>query len=79
MLLYVASIPYVYFLGARAGPRWLWRSLVSRLVAEGWTVEQARGAAQRFKDVSFALRRMISSSLPTTTACPRKLSRTIPA
>jgi ParB-like chromosome segregation protein Spo0J len=31
-------------------PRWLWRSLVSRLVAEGWTVEQARGAAQRFKD-----------------------------
>jgi hypothetical protein len=28
-------------------PRWLWRSLVSRLVSEGWTVEQARGAAQR--------------------------------
>jgi hypothetical protein len=26
-------------------PRWLWRSLVSRLVSEGWTVEQARGAA----------------------------------
>jgi hypothetical protein len=31
-------------------PKWLWRSLVSRLVSEGWTVEQARGAAQRFKD-----------------------------
>ena len=23
-------------------PKWLWRSLVSRLVSEGWTVEQAR-------------------------------------
>jgi hypothetical protein len=32
-----------------AAPRWLWRSLVSRLVAEGWTVEQARGAAQGCK------------------------------
>jgi hypothetical protein len=31
-------------------PRWLWRSLVSRLASEGWTVEQARGAAQKFKD-----------------------------
>jgi hypothetical protein len=30
-------------------PRWLWRSLVSRLVSEGWTVEQARGAAQGCK------------------------------
>jgi hypothetical protein len=27
-----------------SSPKWLWRSLVSRLVAEGWTVEQARGA-----------------------------------
>jgi hypothetical protein len=27
-----------------ATPRWFWRSLVSRLVAEGWTVEQARAA-----------------------------------
>jgi ParB-like chromosome segregation protein Spo0J len=24
-------------------PKWLWRALVSRLVSEGWTVEQARG------------------------------------
>jgi ParB-like chromosome segregation protein Spo0J len=31
-------------------PRWLWRSLVSRLVSEGWTVEQARKQAQRLKD-----------------------------
>ena len=28
------------------------RSLVSRLVSEGWTVEQARGAAQRFKETA---------------------------
>src|SRR5690606_4208433 len=26
-------------------PKWLWRALVSRLVSEGWTVEQARAAA----------------------------------
>jgi hypothetical protein len=25
-----------------SAPRWLWRELVSRLVAEGWTVETAR-------------------------------------
>jgi hypothetical protein len=33
-------------------PRWLWRSLVSRLASEGSTVEQARGAAQRFKETA---------------------------
>ena len=33
-----------------SAPRWLWPALVSRLVAEGWSVEQARKEAQRLKD-----------------------------
>lgn len=33
-------------------PRWLWRALVSRLVAEGWTVDTARREAQKLKEVT---------------------------
>jgi hypothetical protein len=30
---------------------WLWSALVSALIANEWTAEQARKAAQRLKDV----------------------------
>jgi hypothetical protein len=36
------------FHGARC---WLWSALVSALIANEWTAEQARKAAQRLKDV----------------------------
>jgi hypothetical protein len=31
---------------------WLWSALVSALIANEWTAEQARKAAQRLKDVN---------------------------
>ncbi len=34
-----------------SAPRWLWPALVSRLVADSWTVEAARREAQRLKDI----------------------------
>lgn len=34
-----------------AAPPWLWPSLVARLIADDWTVETARKAAQRVKDI----------------------------
>ncbi len=33
-------------------PEWLWPALVSRLVADSWTVETARREAQKLKDVA---------------------------
>ncbi len=34
-----------------SAPRWLWPALVSRLVADTWTVEAARREAQKLKDI----------------------------
>lgn len=35
-----------------SAPRWLWRALVARLVAESWTVKDAKNQSVKFKDVS---------------------------
>ena len=65
-----------------AAPEWLWRSLVSQLVAEGWTVEQARGAAQRFKEVPRAARSAVPNTLkkgnqaPDAQMCASGISQT---
>jgi hypothetical protein len=34
-----------------AAPRWLWPALVAGLLEDGWTVEDARKNAQKFKGV----------------------------
>jgi hypothetical protein len=35
-----------------SAPRWLWPSLVSRLVTESWTVEVARREVQKLKEAT---------------------------
>jgi ParB-like chromosome segregation protein Spo0J len=57
-----------------AAASWLWPALVSRLTAEGWNVETARGHAGRLKDVpkppDWADRRLLASAIAAGKARP---------
>jgi ParB-like chromosome segregation protein Spo0J len=77
-------LPYTNHLSElRSAPEWLWRSLVSRLVSEGWTVEQARQAAPAVQGCAGAARvRLLSlvnaSTPPALTSLTRERGRAWP-
>jgi ParB-like chromosome segregation protein Spo0J len=47
----LANIPYKTLGAIHVAPRWLWPALGSAVVAGHWTVEQAKAAVRRLKDL----------------------------